>query len=355
MISKRQVQGGLLQVAADGTVPVPAFLLPLSAALSRESRSLLAAALSSSRRMSLPAVIDFKTDAQFVRAVDSFRRALDEGFARPASENLLATFPVRITPGRIAGVPVEEFTPLEALDEQRVLINLHGGAFFAGATHVARIESIPMAHKGRFRVISVDYRQGYEHKFPAASEDVAAVYAELLHAYSASQIGIYGCSAGGMLASQATAWILEQGLPKPGAIGVFSAGTGGSGDGAYFAAIGTGQWPPEETLMSIVDAPFGYFSNTHFDDYLVNPNIAPEAFRARFPPTLLITATRAFDLSPALATHRALVQAGVDASLHVFDGLGHGFYYDAVTPEAVDAYNTMIRFFRKHLRPTGEG
>ena len=85
------------------------------------------------------------------------------------------------------------------------------------------------------------------------------------------------------------------------------------------------------------------------DNYLVNPNIAPLEFRAKFPPTLVVTGTRAFDLSPALATHRALAQADVDASLHVFDGHGHCFYYSATTPEAVDAYQTMIRFFRRHL------
>ncbi|HKN09802.1 MAG TPA: alpha/beta hydrolase [Pseudomonadota bacterium] len=328
---------------------MPAFELPMSAALSRESKALLAAALANPRRMNLPAAKNFKTEAEFKSAVDAFRRALDEGFARPASEKLLAMFPVRITPGRMGGVPVEAFTPDEALDDRRVLINLHGGAFFSGATYVARIESIPMVHKGKFRVISVDYRQGYEHKFPSASEDVAAVYGELLKDYLPRQIGIYGGSAGGMLAVQATAWILERGLPAPAAIGVFSAGTGGSGDGAYFSAIGTGQFPPDDAMASISQAPVGYFASTRSDDYLVNPNIAPEPFRARFPPTLLMTATRAFDLSPALATHRALVQAGVEASLHVFDGLGHGFYYDAVTPEAVDAYDTMIRFFRKHL------
>jgi acetyl esterase/lipase len=54
-------------------------------------------------------------------------------------------------------------------------------------------------------------------------------------------------------------------------------------------------------------------------------------------------------MSPAIATHRALVQAGVDASLQVFDGVAHAFFYDGVSPESVDAYNTMIRFFRKHL------
>jgi acetyl esterase/lipase len=82
---------------------------------------------------------------------------------------------------------------------------------------------------------------------------------------------------------------------------------------------------------------------------MVNPCVAPISFRAKFPPALLITATRAFDMSPAIAMHRALVQAGVDASLHVFDGLGHCFYYDATAPEGADAYQTMVRFFRKHL------
>jgi len=349
MESKQKKVSRQLKVAADGTVQVPAFDLPLSGALSKESKALLAAMLSSPRRMNMPEARDFETETAFNSAVDTFRQTLDEQLIRPASERLLTMFPVDIKAGRVGGVAVETFTPMQEQDCERVLINLHGGAFYSGAIHVARLESIPMAHKGRFRVISVDYRQGYEHRFPAASEDVAAVYAQLLNDYSAKQIGIYGGSAGGMLALQSTAWILEHGLPAPGAIGVFSAGTGGSGDGGYLSAIGTGRFPPDDTMASISNAPFGYFAGTRPDDYLVNPNIAPEVFRARFPPALFITATRAFDLSPALASHRSLVQAGVDAQLHVFDGLGHSFYYDAMTPEAVDAYNIMIRFFRKQL------
>jgi monoterpene epsilon-lactone hydrolase len=341
--------GDPLAVAADGTISVSAFPLPLSAALSSVSRERLAAMLSSPARMGLVDPSNIATEAEFKAAVDAFRQVLDDGLARPASERLLAAFPVDISSERMGGVPVEVFTPGEGQDPNRVLINLHGGAFYSGATYVARMESIPVAHMGKFRVISVDYRQGYEHKFPAGSEDVAAVYAELLKDYAPGQIGIYGTSAGGMLTAQATAWILEQGLPAPGAIGVFSAGTGGAGDGDYFAAIGSGKYPPDSIMANVVEAKVGYFAGARVDDPLVNPNIAPAAFRARFPPTLLITATRAFDLSPALATHRALCQAGVEASLHVFDGLGHSFFYDVTTPEAVDAYETIIRFFRKHL------
>jgi hypothetical protein len=36
----------------------------------------------------------------------------------------------------------------------------------------------------------------------------------------------------------------------------------------------------------------------------------------------------------SIATHRALLQAEVDASLHVFDGLGHCFLYDATAQRA---------------------
>jgi epsilon-lactone hydrolase len=349
MTTRQQETGRWLEVQEDGTVRVPQFDLPLSAALSSEAKALLSMALRKALPITIPSAADFNTESEFKPVVDAFRKSLDEGLARPQSERLLARFPVQVASGRLGGVPVETFTPLEGVDNERVLINLHGGAFYSGAVYVARMESVPVAHMGRFRVISVDYRQGYEHKFPAASEDVAAVYAELLKEYSPGQIGIFGGSAGGILTAQATAWILDKGLPRPGAIGIFGAGTGGSGDSVYFSAIGTGRRPPEHAMTSLWSAKVGYFANIRPDDYLVNPNIAPEEFRAKFPPTLIITGTRAFDLSPALATHRALVRANVDASLHVFDGLGHCFYYDASTPESVDAYNTIIRFFRMRL------
>jgi monoterpene epsilon-lactone hydrolase len=336
------------EVAKDGTIKVPAFELPLSAALSAQSKAMLAMMLSSGMRMDMPDCLKFQSEADFKVAVDAFRSMLDSRMA-PASERLLKNFPVNVAPGHIGGVRVEEFTALEGTDPRRVLINLHGGAFVCGQTYIGRIESIPVACKGKFRVVSVDYRQGYEHKFPAASEDIVAVYEELLKTYSSSQIGIYGASAGGVLAAQATAWIIERGLPIPGAIGILSAGTGGAGDSDYFAAIGVGETPPFKPLSELTGAPVGYFSNAKSNDRFVNPITAPESFRAKFPPTLLITGTRAFDFSPALATHRSLVQAGVDASLHVFDGLGHSFFYDAVSPESVDAYNTIISFFKKHL------
>ena len=105
----------------------------------------------------------------------------------------------------MGGIVVDVVTPAEGIapeNADRVLINLHGGGFVTGARSASLVESVPMAALMRIKVISVDYRMGPEHQFPAASEDVAAVYRDLLKQYDADHIGLYGCSAGGLLAAR---------------------------------------------------------------------------------------------------------------------------------------------------------
>jgi epsilon-lactone hydrolase len=337
------------RVSTDGTISVPSFSLPLSAALSLQGAESQTRALTNAAGGLGLANFDLlDSEEDYRTTVNVFRARLDTKFAKPLADKLLAQYPVEIKPGRMGGVAVEEFARAGEHDKDRVLINLHGGAFYSGAHYVARVEAIPVAHIGGVRVVSVDYRQGYEHRFPAATEDVVAVFAELLKSYPADRIGIYGSSAGGILTLQTTASILDRGMPAPGGIGVFSSGGDAAGDGDYFSAIGTAQRPPI-SVMSLRGSKFGYFANADPGDRLVNPILADRDFRAKFPPCLLITGTRAFDLSPAIATHRALRQAGVEADLHVFDGVGHCFYYHTTTPESLDAYETVACFFRKHL------
>jgi len=54
-------------------------------------------------------------------------------------------------------------------------------------------------------------------------------------------------------------------------------------------------------------------------------------------------------MSGALNTDVRLTKAGVDSELHAWDGLFHGFFYDADVPESKEAFNIMIRFFDRHL------
>jgi acetyl esterase/lipase len=244
-----------------------------------------------------------------------------------------------------------------------VLINLHGGAFAVGADLRGLIESIPVAGSGGIKVISVDYRQGPENRFPAASEDVAQVYRELLKTYQPRNIGIYGCSAGGVLAAMAVAWIQRQKLPTPGAVGIFAAGAFG---GFYDPPAAPGSWGgdsrfttpplighkpiPADPKQTAPSASYlsGYLSHADLSDPLVSPALSPNVM-ARFPPTLLITGTRAYDMSAAVQTQRVLTKVGVEADLHLWDGMGHCFFIDVDLPESQEAFAVMTKFFDTHL------
>ena len=92
----------------------------------------------------------------------------------------------------------------------------------------------------------------------------------------------------------------------------------------------------------------GYFSGTDPNDPLVAP-VHSEEMLAKFPPTLIITGTRAFEMSSAVYTHAQLTKLGVDAELHVWEGLFHGFFYNPDIPESREAYDVIMKFFNHHL------
>jgi acetyl esterase/lipase len=258
----------------------------------------------------------------------------------------------------IGGVHAYDYLPKEgvnARNRDRVLINLHGGGFSGCWPGCAELESIPVAATGKIRVVSLDYRQGPEHRFPAASEDVAAAYRALLETYRAENIGIYGCSAGGMLTGMAIAWFQKHSLPRPGAIGVLCAGltstaSGFGGDSAYTtAAIGESRPPPPYPAAAPASSsPLGYLAGVALDDPLAAPASSPDVL-AKFPPTLFVTGTRGFELSSAVYSHSLLVKYGVDADLHVWEGLFHGFFYNVDVPESRDCIDVIVKFFDAHL------
>jgi acetyl esterase/lipase len=92
----------------------------------------------------------------------------------------------------------------------------------------------------------------------------------------------------------------------------------------------------------------GYFSGADMNNPLVSPMNSGEVLE-KFPPTLLITATRDFAMSGTIHTDIELTKRGVKTELHVWDGLFHGFFYNADVPESRDAFSKMINFFDRNL------
>jgi acetyl esterase/lipase len=275
---------------------------------------------------------------------------------QPVVDRDKVLYPVDIVATSIAGIYAQTITPKEGVairNRHRVLINLRGGGFVLGTRELGQLASIPVAGLGKIRVITIDYRQGPESKFPAASEDVAAVYRELLKTYEPRNIGIYGCSAGGVLTGEATAWIARQGLPTPGAIGIFCASAGGwiGGDSGHLAVPLSGGTLPAKAMGSPHPSVsnVAYFSDADFSDPMVQP-IQSDAVLAKFPPTLIITATRDMAMSSAIHTHARLTKLGVAAELHVWDGLGHEFFnLEPDVPESVEVFQVIVKFFDQHL------
>ena len=314
--------------------------LPPSTYLSTQARRALAALMSASPGPGFDQEIDV------IRAFNTRQEQ-----ARLAEARRL--YSVRITSRTIGGVRVDEVVPDAGIapeNARRALILLHGGGFMWGAGAGARSEAVPIAAMARIRVIAVDYRMAPEHVFPAASEDVAAVYRSLLESYDAAAIGLYGCSAGGILAAQAVAWFDRHGLPRPGAIATACAtGAEVAGDSSHLAPLSMGRpIPPGGRPLALADLP--YFRDADPADPLAFPIASAETL-AGFPPTLLLAGTRDFSASSLTLMHRRLRAAGVAAELFLFDGLWHAFMMDPSLPESREAYEIIARFFALHLAP----
>ncbi len=329
-----------VRIDQDGAVHVPAHVVPMSSMLSPEGKAYVTEHLLNMQR---PEMLVQKDGVPPLLA----------GYLKRQHE----LFAVERRDVTIGGVHAYEYLPRSGVapaNRDRVLIDLHGGGFTGCWPGCAELESIPVAALGRIRVLSLDYRQGPKYRHPAASEDVASAYRALLETYKPEDIGIYGCSAGGMLTGMAVAWFQQHSLPRPGAVALLCAGmtapsNGFGGDATYTtAAIGESRAPPPPARGSEKAAALGYFAGTDPDDPLVAP-AASAAVLAKFPPTLIVTGTRGFELSSAVHTHALLVKQGVDADLHVWEGMFHGFFYNVDVPESRDCFDVIVKFFDRHL------
>jgi acetyl esterase/lipase len=226
----------------------------------------------------------------------------------------------------------------------KVLMNVHGGAYWLMGGRLCVNEGLGMADVGRYRVVSVDYRMPPEHPFPAAVEDGVAVYRKLLESYEAENIAIFGTSAGGGLAAAVTLAARDAGLPMPAAVIMHTpwADLSKTGD-SYFTNDRVD--PTIPTYDGALEAAAKLYAG---DAGLKHPLVSPvyADYAPGFPPALLSTGTRDLLLSPTVRLHRALRRGGIPAELHVFDAMWHGLNR---MPEALELQKEVLAFLSEHL------
>ena len=259
-------------------------------------------------------------------------------------ERMHATYPVDTEQTTIAGVKATIFTPKHSAPDKhdRVLISLHGGGFTSNSG--STIESIPIAALTGTRVIAVEYRLAPEFPFPAAVDDSVAVFKDALKTHSPKKIGIFGTSAGAVLGAQTAVQLRKLGLPLPAVLGFFSGyvDLARYGDSRYiYSASGFKDYAG---LNGLGMNP--YVADHDRKDPVLSPIYAD---LKGFPPTFCMTSTRDHCLSGTVDFHRALLRAGVDARLMVFDAMPHAFWYSFSLPESKEALEAQASFLDRHL------
>jgi acetyl esterase/lipase len=255
---------------------------------------------------------------------------------------------VSVKADRIAGVKVYRVEPPQVAPEHanHLFLNLHGGAWVFNGGLGATSEAVQIAHKLRMRVIAIDYRRPPEFPAPAAMQDVVAVWWELARTHDPARMALGGGSAGGNLTLTATLRLKELGLALPAAIyvGTPVVDLEKAGD-SRFMNDGVDPGLTWDNLLSA--AAKAYAGGGRYTD----PHLSPiYADVTGFPPTYLITGTRDLLLSDTVTMHRKLRSAGVEADLHVYEGVGHAEYV-IEGPECDQHYAELKTFLVRRLRP----
>ena len=131
-------------------------------------------------------------------------------------------------------------------------------------------------------------------------------------------------------------------VPLPAALGFFTGLADFARRGDTWSLFGVPGFAGARTIKrgERHDSPYVGAHDRH------DPALSPiYADLSGFPPTLCVAGTRDMMLSDTSRFHRALLRAGVDADLVVFDALPHAHWYMVGIPEAQEANELMARYF----------
>ena len=317
----------------------PARLLPPPAGVSSELRSL----------SSTPPA-NYNQGPETAEGWAARQRASAESGARKAHA-MAERLHVHVTSKTMGGVLVFDVTPALLAPTRRdwLLVQVHAGCYVLGGGEAATVEAILMAGIGHAHVVAIDYRMPPAAYFPAALDDVLAVWKDALKTHKPSRMAMFGTSAGAALTLEAMLRAKAEAMPLPAAIGLGSpmADLTGVDDSLATNAM----------IDNVLVAPHGFCDAAalfyvHGHD-VADPLLSPiYGDLSQLPPAILVSGTRDLLLSSTVRVHRKLLEAGVSAELHVLEAMSHAQYLRSDTvPETIDVFRTVAAFFDRYLSP----
>lgn len=240
-------------------------------------------------------------------------------------------------------VPCEWFNP--AIDEQRILLYLHGGGFISHMPSAYRVFARRLGVALGARVLLPDYRLAPEYPFPCGADDCLGAYRWLLaQGFDARRIVIAGDSAGGNLALVTAIRIRDEALPAPGCVVMLSPATdltGGSASNRYNRERDPLLVPEVRQFLLAVYAPTVDASH---------PWLSPihDSFE-RLPPLLFHAGSTELIVDDSIRAADKARWANVPVELEVWSDMPHVFQMMNVLPEARAAIEAIARFVRQHV------
>jgi acetyl esterase/lipase len=304
--------------------------------VSKEQRENLEAILRQSAQSAFPA----DSDVSVVNDVNEQRRQLREFLsAQPLPAD------VTVTAAALGGVPTAEIT-VDGIEPRHVVLYFHGGVYVMGDAALAAGLASQVGRRTQAKVISVDYRLGPEHPYPAAVDDALAAYEGLLESGIApADIAFAGESAGAGLAVATLVNARDRGLPLPAGAFVMSPYADLTLAGA---TIDTRREVDPLLSREALEARIpDYTAGQDAALGLISPIFAD---LSGLPPLIIQAGTHEVLLDDAVRLAQQAVTADVEVTLDITPGVPHVFQaYHGILDEGAAALDRAGQLLSAHL------
>ena len=248
---------------------------------------------------------------------------------------------VRFSQATLGGISGEWAESNKSTANSSTMLYVHGGGYVSMSPRTHRPITGGFAQRG-FRVFCPDYRLAPEHKFPAAVDDVRAVW-HALRKDVEGPVFVAGDSSGGGLCVALLLNLRDRGEPGPSGACLFSPWTDLAATGA--SMISNRDRDPMQVAHCFQMLAIAYAGATDLQTPLLSPIYGD---LTGLPPLLIFVGDTELLLDDARRLAERASLQGVAANLRIYPEMPHAWpLLNAILPEGRRALDKSSRFMQR--------